>query len=292
MLNRRQESSQSGTLIVNTQASPPVFIIAPAHRSGTNYLASILLLHKNFQLPTNLWEDYVLLHSPLLEKYAYQTSKSKGWDLKIWNDDSYPKSLLKHLGDGVLSFLYEQVEEDRRLLCKTPRGYNIGNFFRLFPGAKLLILVRDGRDVVQSAVKTGRRRLVAFEWFSYTWAKGARSILEFMYGSGRSLDGISWKYIKYEDLVAQPERVMRDMLPFLTIDVNLFDFSRLQDLPVIGSSFDRGGENKVHWNPIEKPRNFKPVGRWSNWGMWQKIIFKAIAGQELIRLGYVDNNNW
>lgn len=167
MLERRDDKGQKATLLdENPQAFPPVFILAPVHRSGTNYLTYILLLHPNFQLPNLIWEDHVLMRSQLLAKYASQTSMSKGWAKEIRGDEDYSKSLLKHLGGGILSFLYEHIGKERRLLCKTPRGYHVGNFLRLFPNAKLLVLIRDGRDVVSSMVKIGRHRFVAFEWYA------------------------------------------------------------------------------------------------------------------------------
>jgi hypothetical protein len=196
------------------------------------------------------------------------------------------------LGGGILTFLFEHIGKDRRLLCKTPRGYNIGNFFRLFPNAKLLVLIRDGRDVVSSAVKGGRHRFLAYEWYAYTWAKGARQILVFSRGPGRDLRERSWKLIKYEDLVKDPEAAVRDLLPFLDIDVNTFEFNRIHNLPLMGSSFERGGKDQVNWDPVEKPKEFQPVGRWKNWNYWRKMTFKIIAGRELIQFGYVDNNHW
>jgi protein-tyrosine sulfotransferase len=199
---------------------------------------------------------------------------------------------LRHLGGGILCFLSEQIEEDRRLLCKTPRGYNIDNFFHLFPNAKLLILIRDGRDVVSSAVKGGRHRLLAFEWYAYTWAKGARPILEFMQGAGGDLRERCWKLIRFEDLVERPEAALRDLLPFLGIDVSTFDCNQIHKVPLIGSSFVRGGKDKVNWDPVEKPKGFQPVGRWKSWNYWRKMIFKMIAGRELIRFGYVESNHW
>lgn len=113
-----------------------------------------------------------------------------------------------------------------------------------------------------------------------------------MRGSGRDLRERSWKLIKFEDLVERPEATVRELLPFLDIDINTFDFNRIRNLPLIGSSFERGGKDQVHWDPVKKPKDFQPVGRWKSWNYWHKMIFKMIAGRELIRFGYVDNNRW
>src|SRR5450759_498432 len=116
MHDRKDDNGQKAMLLEeNLQALPPVFILSPAHRSGTNYLSLILLQHPTFQLPELIWEDYVLTHSQLLAKYASQTSMSKGWAEQIRGDEDYSNSLLKHLGGGILSFLYEHIGKDRRL---------------------------------------------------------------------------------------------------------------------------------------------------------------------------------
>jgi hypothetical protein len=271
------------------QTPPPVFILSPAPRSGTNYLANILLLHPDFQLPNLIWEDHVLIYSHLLTKYTIQTSNR--WSEAEGQGD-YAKDLLNHLGEGILSFLYKHVEDNRRLLCKTPRGYNIDNFFRLFPNAKLLILIRDGRDVITSAVKTWPNRFLAFERSAFTWARGARQILEFIHGSDCGVTESSWKLIKFECLIEHPEATVKDLLNFLNIDANTFDINQVQNLRLEGSSVYRGDKDRVHWEPVEKPKDFQPVGRWKSWNWLRKMTFKMIAGQELIRLGYVDNNHW
>lgn len=272
------------------QPRSPVFILAPAPRSGTNYLANILILHPAFQIPTLIWEDHVLVYSQLLEQYVCETSKR--WSSEIGNKEEYRNDLLRHLGGGILSFLCEHIEENKRLLCVTPKPRNIDNFFRLFPQAKLLVLIRDGRDVVDSAVRTWPNRVLAFERSAHTWAKGARLILQFVEGPGHELQGMSWKLVKYEDIVKSPEATLRDLLAFLDLDADTFDMTQVESLPLWGSSVYHGGRDQVHWDPVEKPKNFHPIGRWKSWGHWQRLVFNIIAGRELVRLSYVDSYHW
>lgn len=272
------------------QARSPVFILSPAPRCGTNYLAHILLLHTVFQLPTLLWEDHVLAYSQLLEEYARKTSTR--WERQIRNDEAYRKDLLRHLGGGILSFLYEHIGEDRRLLCKTPGAHNINTFFLLFPQAKLLILIRDGRDVVESALKTWPHRVLVFERSVRTWAKGARLVLDLLQGPNRELRGRSWDLVRYEDLVQCPEATIRRLLRFLDIDGDSFDMKQIESLPLWGSSVHHGTRDRIHWEPVEKPKEFHPIGRWKSWSYRKKVIFKIIAGRELVQLGYVSSDDW
>ena len=232
----------------------------------------------------------MLFHSQLLKQYINHTSKS--WDKEIYGSEQYQRLLFRSLGDGILSFLREQIEDDKQLLCKTPRANNIDNFSLLFPQAKLLVLIRDGRDVVASAVKTWPDRFFAFERSALTWARGARLMQNFMDSKDKELRGKSWELVRYEDLVQCPENVMRKILLFLGIDANKFDFERMKNLGLRGSSVHHGEMDTVHWEPVEKPKNFQPIGRWKSWNPRRKTIFKVIAGGELIRSSYVDSNNW
>ena len=155
-----------------------------------------------------------------------------------------------------------------------------------------MLLIRDGRDVVASAVKTWPNRFLAFERSAFTWARAARLVRDFMEGENQGLRGISWELVRYEDLVQQSLVAIRKVLHFLNIDEDEFDFKQMLNLSLRGSSVHRGGMDTVHWEPVEKPRNFKPIGRWKNWNLWQKMVFKVIAGRELICSGYTDSYNW
>jgi hypothetical protein len=263
----------------------PVFIISPSPRCGTNYLAQTLLLDPIFQIPDLLWEDHVLIHSDLLNKYAYQTSL---WWEKESSNDEFRNKLMRHLGDGILSFLGENIDEGRQLLCKTPRAINIENFFPLFPNAKLLVLVRDGRDVTESAVKSWPNRRFAFERSARTWATGARSIIEFMSGANSKLRGRSWELVHYEDLFKDPLATVKKLATLLDIDIKSFDPSQINNINLYGSSTHFGNKNKINWEPVSKPKDFQPLGKWKSWNPWKRLMFNAIAGRELIELGYLD----
>jgi hypothetical protein len=78
----------------------------------------------------------------------------------------------------------------------------------------------------------------------------------------------------------------------LEIDRDAFDWTRLERLPVHGSSQYRDPSGQVTGKFVEKSADFKPLGRWQQWGWRRKRLFKSLAGQELIRLNYAPNNRW
>jgi hypothetical protein len=189
-----------------------------------------------------------------------------------------------------LALLKEEIPQDKRLLTKTPVAYNVDKFFDLFPEAKLLILIRDGRDAVESAVRTWPNR--SYKYWMKLWAEGARSILDFVQGEGGALQGKSWQLVKYEDLLERPKATITELLRLLRIDPVSFDWSRVERLPVHGSSQYPDEAGTVTGRKLEKSEDFNPLGRWDHWGWRRKRLFKKIAGEELIGLGYASNNRW
>jgi hypothetical protein len=259
------------------------------NRCGTNYLCDMLRLHPAFKPPRLVVEDYALKHSDLLIKYAEQTFRRWGSG-KIPLDDATKARLVGSIGAGIVSFLGDQLDQQYRILTKTPSPDNLDKFFLLFPGAKLLVLVRDGRDVVESAARSWRR--VPRPYWMRRWKKGARSILKFQDGVGRGLEGSRWALVRYEDLINHKEETVRRILDLLDLDTSLFNWEKLPRLPLRGSSSHFGEEGQLNWRLVPKPGDFRPVGRWATWSPLQKSMFKMIAGRELIRLGYAGNQQW
>jgi hypothetical protein len=279
---RLREDGQDGSA---RQVERPIFIIGVMNRSGTNFLGDALQLLPEFEMP-RLEEDYVLEHSHLLRAYTEQSAHR-------WHrlGSEAPSEMLRAIGAGILTFLRNQAKRaDSRLVLKTPRPYGLQNFPDLFPNAKLLLLLRDGRDIVESAARS-------FTYASHThwmkqWRDGARMINAFTKGPYGPLEGKSWKLIRYEDLIANSRATISDVLKFLDVSDEQFDWDRFDRLPLRGSSTVRGGAAEIHWNPVARPSHFNPIGRWSTWGYWRRRQFKRIAGRELIAQGYVSDNGW
>jgi sulfotransferase family protein len=285
----KSDNNQSETPILEVPTQPPVFIFGMMQRCGSNFLSDVLLSYPRYQLPAMLDEDYVMEHAHLLLQYADKTySRWKGlpW---INTPEDCRRILLRSIGNGILELLKGQIAKDKCLLAKTPAAYNIDKVFHLFPDAKLLILIRDGRDAVESAARKWPTE--SYEFWIKRWVEGARLVLNFMRDFG-DLRGKSWKLVKYEDLLERPEAVTADLLSFLELDPADFDWNRMRRLPVHGSSQYRDESGKVIEKALERSSDFNPLGRWRHWGWSRKRMFKKIAGKELIGLGYVSNNDW
>jgi hypothetical protein len=223
-------------------------------------------------------EDLFLENSELLLRYVSQVRGS--WD-PIWGDfpPELEEDLLRSLGDGLISFLW--TDRSRRLVTKSPSVRNVGRFHQLFPEAKLLILIRDGRSIVQSCIDT-------FGWdfdtAAHRFSVAARELLTYMEAERASAERL---VVRYEDLVTDMRTTMTGVLDFAGLSRDGFDFSAAEDLPVRGSSSHLGpGRTSVHWEPVAKGASFRPLQRWESWNEDRRARFEWLAGREARALGY------
>lgn len=263
----------------------PVFLIGIHRRSGTNFLADAICLLPEFAQPLPLAEDYVLQYSPLLRQYVVETAEAqyrKRFPNAPAEYERCVASLHRHLGDGLIRFLSQYLPEGKRLLTKTPDPWNLNDFFLFFPEALLIVLVRDGRDCVESS----KRGLPghSYNYWITAWAQNARRILDFFQRLPQSHVG-QVIYTQYEQLLSNRGEVER-VIRFLGCDPGTFPWDRFENLPVRGSSFYRGNRQELHWQPVEKGKDFQPVGRWKHWPWWVRWQFRRIAGREFEALGY------
>jgi hypothetical protein len=146
-------------------------------------------------------------------------------------------------------------DEGKRVVSKTPSTEGVHNVDEIFPGAKVIFIVRDPRDTVES----GRR---TFEWGlkekAQQWADGVRRIKSFQeVFPGRSI------CVRYEDLVTQQNAALAPVLRYCALDETVYPWELATQAPVRGSSdivskFREG----IDWKPRKKWDNFNPIGRW------------------------------
>lgn len=259
------------------RARPPIFILSATPRSGTNFLWELLRRHPDcIPARSPLWEDYILKTSPHLFRFAQAAQRS--WDPVWGSTEALRAELLRSLGDGVVSFL--STDPQRRVVTKSPTIANLDLFFRLFPDGHLLLLIRDGRDVAASGMKT-------FGWTlqeaAAYWAWGAADIARFV--AEHPNDAV--KVVQFEDVVADTERALLDVLSFLDLDAGSYDLAELDRIPVRGSSTYFGpGRTDVNWDVVARPAGFSPIGRWRSWSDGDIAMFERFAGRELQRWGY------
>lgn len=279
---------------LSTSKQHPIFVLGILQRSGTNYLNNLLLLHPDVKPPGLVWEDFFLAHGDLLA--GYMESVQRRWPLQwveVVGAELGPNALLKHIGQGLVDFMEAQYRNrlvkgaypapDRtpvKLVTATPSVRNLHLFFDLFPNAAPIIIVRDGRALVESGVRS-------FGW-NYDeamrmWADGARRIQDFC---GNPEHEGRFLLVRYEDLYTHTSEVMGKALDFLRLDHSRYDFAAAESLGVMGSSELMNSEGRVHWKSVDKSAGFNPLARASQWGAAINSRFAWIAGNYMQALRY------
>jgi len=264
---------------------PAIIIHGVMPRSGTNYLASLLRFHDDiFHHPHRLWEFPLLTVTDSCQHLQRDFIRTYRRNAEVLREYEFAAVLAA----GFMQHLQQLTGPDKIMLLKAPHVEFIDLFRILFPRDYLLLVLRDGRDVVTSSLKTFTKGLLrkGFRDYCLEWNYGAQAILRL----GRRKDPRTL-ILRYEDLFADPVSNIRSILELTGLGESGFHFDKLDTMQVIGSSeLSEGG--KVNWHPQHRPASFKPVGRWHDWNTRRKRQFRTIAGKALIDCGYEKDGNW
>ena len=203
-----------------------IFIFGITQRCGTNYLSDLLEMHPDcVASPLPVPECYCLRHSDLLVRYA--GSLSRFWS-SVWQAPDWDDRLCYALGEGLIQ-LITQNYSNKAVVVKTPSVGNLDHFHKLFPHERAVLLIRDGRAVVESAARTFH---ASRELMTRLWAYNARRIQQIVHED----KGRHFLVIKYEDLVENLDKNMRTILEFFDLNVGNYDFQAATSAPIRGSS--------------------------------------------------------
>jgi hypothetical protein len=258
----------------------PVFIIG-SPRSGTTVLGQALAEH------SVLWtsgESYMLFHlfkEAWAERAFDRSMEVPGprW-LRVEGVDK--QEYLAYLGMG-LNALYTSRSGGLRWLDHTPLYTYVANTLAdLFPGARFIHILRDGREVVNSMVRFARAATDAevgdFLERTVAWSTDMRSACEAWREHVDVAAAFCVKHpdrstvVRHEDLVAAPEATLRDIHGFLGIS-------------------DEGGparfltSRRVNSSYGEGPRP-SAVQLWEGWDEEKRRVFAEIAGPAMVEHGY------
>jgi hypothetical protein len=274
-----------------------VFIFGIMQRSGTNYLYDLLCQHPNCGAAIPGLEDFILSESIPLTKYVEAVCNA--WNPR-WAGELRPdveQTMLQHLGQGILSFListthdqwlrkpWPGIENARhaikttplRVITKTPSVANLQLFSTIFPNSKGLVIVRDGRSVVESSLKTWSGD---FNFFCQQWADAANLILDIIPRNS------NLKLVKYEQLILDLDAMMKELFTFIGIDPDIFSYQAARETPIRGSSVNHKSDVGENWKPQQDKVSFKPLERFKDWDLAKHCRFNEIAGKQLSALGY------
>jgi protein-tyrosine sulfotransferase len=264
---------------------PPAIIIhGVMPRSGTVYTGELLRLHPDiYAYPNELWEIPFLELSGELKNIQQLFFKR----YKLNRERMGELDLLPLFGASLISYLYSFVPADKTLLIKVPDVQFLSYFPIVFPHENLLLLMRDGRDLVSSTIKTWPEE--KFSKVCLQWKNSAQHMINFNHY--QSLKRDNYQMFKYEDILDEPAYFARNACQRYGLDINSYPYDEIGKLPYRGSSTLQT-DGGVSWEPINSCQSAKTVGHWQQWPAKHTKQFKKIAGEVLIQAGYCKDQNW
>jgi protein-tyrosine sulfotransferase len=260
----------------------PILVFGVMPRSGTNFVRDLISHHPDvYPDPGRLWE-FPLLHAArdaraFMDRFIAMFPRNGDvvgrWDALALLSGAWLRELQREAGA-------------KRILLKSPHVQNLTLAPAIFPGAKIVLCLRDGRDVTASSMKTFSRWSPArktFEQLAREWALSAEAILSFAPGGVNAHPDIT--VVRYEEMVADTRGDLETLFEAVGLDPALYPFEKLETMPVRGSSESARADDS-RWQGEAKTADFKPVGRWSEWSAGQRRRFDRVAGATLRAAGY------
>ena len=267
-----------------SKRGPAIMVHGIMPRAGTVYAGELLRLHPDlYAFPNNIWEFPLLQHTNDILKLQRKFL----WSYEQNIDKIGPNDFLPIFGASLLAYLHQSVPANKRLLLKVPSVQYLTYFDALFPHEHLLVIMRDGRDLVESTLKTWPP--LRFSMVSMRWRRAAKMVHEFQLP--KRTQTVGFFLSRYEDIISNPADFVCLACERFGLDVARYPFNQISTIPVHGSSVMRQ-KHGVSWDAQPKPEEFNPIGRWRSWSPYKRWIFKRIAGRELVTLGYCKDLAW
>jgi hypothetical protein len=282
-------------------------------RSGTNYLGKVMSCNPHVQLvPPATTQEFPLMTDLHLWDTAFAAFAGRyGGDKTLCQIERFRP----HLGSAWLTHLIDTFGlKPGHVFLKDPSVKNIDRFFDVFPDARLIILIRDGRDNVASSMKAGlaararqtmakRTRQRLNHWLrrdfvlaARDWSTAVKRVTSFDAEFKESRYASQYLIVRYEDVFRDPRHMAERIFSFMGVPYNQGILDAVANAEVVGSSFyssaRREDAHKPNWKPTPRTDAFQPVGRWKQWSALQKSLFKRIAGKQLVSAGYESDLSW
>ena len=270
----------------------PFAFVVGCNRSGTTLLERMLDHHP----------DLVMLHEVRFIPAAHRLAKggASTSDLAEWLVEhrkfpvlELPESAIRDVAARTSTceeFVSEVFSEVGRARGKPHAGekapgyvQHLSPLHQLFPWARFVHLIRDGRDVALSALEwEGHGPSIRYELWeteptavcALWWRHRVSSGLE----KGKVIGPDRYREVSYEDLVARPAETLREICEFI-------------DLPFAPQML-RFNEGKMRSNPNLSPKRawLPPTQGLRDWRTQmaprEVELFESLAGEVLSSLGY------
>jgi hypothetical protein len=209
-----------------------------------------------------------------------------GLDIKV-----LARLLEKHLQEGMgysdiqhcLKFVErcgtEKMNRQKKIRWGMKCTNSFHDYYKMWPNAFFINIIRDGRDVLSSQLNTGNFKRTPAET-AKGWAATHMQFREFIENSDANAHEVF-----YERLVSNPDKELQKLCDFLQVPFNraMLNFHE-QDLTI----FDRPAGH-LSLNRISSPIDTSKIGRWKK-DLNEKQLeeFYAVARDTMIRFGYLE----
>jgi len=298
------------------------FFVMGHARSGTTLLMRLLRLHEevhcNYQAHFFSRKPMLksLVDSPDIEEWL--TRKSNRWNQ---GRDLSPL-VLRAAADFIM--LRDAVREGKHIVgdkspSSTIHGQVVRDTHLIYPDAKIIYIVRDGRDVLISErfrnfveeskflTSEDKRIISDLRTDSAPFSDGRHSIfteasirniakrwvddLNEIDSESKRLYGENYISLRYEDMLSKPFAELSRLWKFLAVK-NIDTTLEQKLLQEMSSNPDEEWQAQRN----EGIASFLPKGQAGNWQRLftarDKALFKEIAGDVLVKWGYEKDLNW
>ena len=252
-----------------------VFVIG-SPRSGTSVLGWAIAQHQDMWTGPEADFPYQFGRSRELERIWNLCAKRKGG----WLDrhEVSREEYLASIGLG-LDQLFRTRSKGQRWIDSTPANVLVAPMLaQLFPNAKFLHIVRDGRWVVNSLMRSGIdvRAAKDFTTATKTWRTYVNAGRKF--GDAQPDRALE---VRQEKMERNPESVMREVQCFLDLEHSDKPAEFLRTRRINSSYATTLRENLKETNP-----NAVPKAPWQQWSPSEKDTFRSLAMETMAELGY------
>jgi len=265
------------------------FFIVGVQRSGTTLLRLLLNAHSDIAIPEeasflrplfkNEWSGQSITGPKLQRLVNYLRANEQ---FNLWNFDREP--LLQEIGSReaitfseVMDIMYSSYAKNEGKIRWGDKSLFFGSIeklYEMFPKARFIHIVRDGRDVFHSWRKMDPAKshpsVMALDW---------KLKLDFIERSIKTIPASNMLLVRYEDLLTQPNESLQKICNFLSIDFE-------EDMLRFHQSSNKY-IGKHHSDLIFKAIDDSNITKWKKLLTQNEIdMYQFVAGKSLKKYGY------
>lgn len=281
----------------------PFFYIIGRPRSGTTLLQLFFDAHPNVQIPSEcmyigqLGAHYRFTYiwtKVEIDNFIHDLSRTWLFSPDKFNIRKIAEELTENAQDltaaiafKIVAKNFKSVYEKKEILLlgdKNPFYSQVfGGIFQAIPNAKFILLIRDPRDNHISLFNS-RFTAPSITYDTLYWRKTIRTVERF-----QKFFPKRFYIIKYEDLVADPEKYLTEMCSFLGIPFvpEMLQYRERKTADFTKVIFTTDEYFNANHTSILEPVNTSKIGGWKT-RLSKSSIRKAerIAGEYLDKYGY------